>query len=453
VLRRAAPFVLSFGAVGALALAGGGYDPPAWGWAAIGLAWAAVAGLVLGERPALSSLERVALGALAAFVLWAAASLLWTASVPLTLLDAQRLLVLPLALAAFLALRGAGMLEGVAAASALASTWNLAARMGAGDEIGERAAPLGYGNAVGILAGIGLLLALGLARERPLWLAASAPTAAALVLSESRGAMLAVGAGAATVAALRSGAAPRLLPIALAGGAAVLAAAGLAGSDEREAYWGVAAAAAADRPLLGSGSGTWVRDWLVERDVLLPGRDAHSLYLETLAELGPVGLVLVLAALLVPLAAALRARERAGVPVAAGAYAAFVLHAGVDWDLELPAVALAGLVCGAFLLGAERVPRRAVPRAPAAALLGAVAVVAAVFLAGNSFVAAAARALRAGEPARAEERAATATRLAPWSAEAWRLRGEAQRELGDPGRAAASFRAGLEREPELHLAP
>jgi predicted Zn-dependent protease len=82
-------------------------------------------------------------------------------------------------------------------------------------------------------------------------------------------------------------------------------------------------------------------------------------------------------------------------------------------------------------------------------------VVAAIGLAGNAFVSAAADALREGDAARAEDRAATATRLAPWSAEAWRLRGEAQRELGDPAAAAASFREGLERdagEVELWLA-
>ncbi|HYT50946.1 MAG TPA: hypothetical protein VEL10_01935 [Gaiellaceae bacterium] len=38
-------------------------------------------------------------------------------------------------------------------------------------------------------------------------------------------------------------------------------------------------------------------------------RDAHSLYVETLAELGPIGLALLSAALVVPLVAAVRARR------------------------------------------------------------------------------------------------------------------------------------------------
>jgi O-antigen ligase len=454
-VRRAAPSLLSFVAVAGLALADGGYDPPSWGWAGIGLAWVAAAALVL-RGLSLSRLELVAVAALAGYAGWAALSTAWTASVPLSVLDAQRLLVLPLALAAFLAVRaGTGLLHGVAAAAALVSAWNLVTRVGAAEGLGEEAQPLGYGNAVGIVAGIGLLLALGLAREQPAWLAACVPTAGALLLSQSRGAVLAMGGGAVVVVALRSAAARVAVPVTIAAGGVLLATAALAESDERSAYWEVAAEAAAERPLLGAGAGAWVRDWVAGRDVLLPGRDAHSLYLETLAELGPLGLALVLAALLAPLAAALRAREAPHVPVAAGAYAAFVLHAGIDWDLELLAVALAGLAPGAFLLGAERAPRRGLPHGPVLAVLAAAGIASAAGLAGNTFVSGAAGALRAGDFARAEERAATATRLAPWSAEAWRLRGEAQRALGDRVGAASSFREGLERDEgdvELWLA-
>jgi O-antigen ligase len=363
--------------------------------------------------------------------------------------------VLPLGLAAFLAVGRSGLLEGVVVAATVASAWNLVTRVGAGSDLGETAQPLGYGNGVAILAGTGFLLALGLARERPVWLVACAPLGAALLLSESRGGMLAVGVGGAAFAALRSRRAPLAFPLVLVAGAVLLGTAGVAGSDERSAYWSVTAEAAAERPLLGSGAGTWVRSWLAERDVALPARDAHGLYVETLAELGPLGLALVLAALLAPLVAAVRARESRHVPAAAAAYSAFVLHAGVDWDLELIAVALAGIACGAFVLAAAKGPRAIVPRRPAFAALGAAAVVAAVGLAGNSFVSSSAAALRAGEPAAAEDRARTASRLAPWSAEAWRLRGEAQRELGDPAVAAESFREGIERDPgdaELWLA-
>ena len=86
-------------------------------------------------------------------------------------------------------------------------------------------------------------------------------------------------------------------------------------------------------------------------------RDAHSLYLETPAELGLVGLALAARA------ARLRRRGRAprrgaryAGPVAA--LAAFALHAGVDWDWELPALTLVALVLAGLVLSYRREPER-----------------------------------------------------------------------------------------------
>lgn len=396
-------------------------------------------------------LELTAVAALSGLALWAALSTLWSVSVPLSALDAQRLLVLPVALAAFAAVGRDGLLEGVALAATAASVWNLLTRSGASGDSGADALPLGYANGLAILAGIGLILALGLARERAAWLLACAPLAAVVLLSGSRAAVLAVGVGALVVVALRLG--RGLVPV-LAGGAVALVGGAVEFSEERAAYWRVTLEAAADRPVLGSGSGTWVRSWLAERDEPFPARDAHGLYVETLAELGPLGLALVVAALALPLVAAARTPRDPRVALAGGAYAAFALHAGVDWDLELTAVAAAGLACGAFLLSAAPGPRiRVPPRAAAVAV--AVAVVAGALLPGNVYVALARDALRSGDPALAESRAHSATRLAPWSAEARRLRGEASREIGARRRAAATFRRGLEQDSgdvELWLA-
>src|SRR5205807_465375 len=51
--------------------------------------------------------------------------------------------------------------------------------------------------------------------------------------------------------------------------------------------------------VLGSGAGTFEEFWVAHRRTSAYARDAHSLYLETLAELGPVGLGLLVAALAV----------------------------------------------------------------------------------------------------------------------------------------------------------
>ena len=60
----------------------------------------------------------------------------------------------------------------------------------------------------------------------------------------------------------------------------------------------------------------------------------------------------------VPLAAAYRHRHVPVVPGAAGAYAAFVVHSGLDWDWEVPAVVLFALTAaGALLIAARRTQR------------------------------------------------------------------------------------------------
>ena len=61
------------------------------------------------------------------------------------------------------------------------------------------------------------------------------------------------------------------------------------------------------------------------------------------------------------------ARRHPLVPGAAGAYAAYLVHTGVDWDWELPAVTLAGLLCGAAILS----PRGLAPFASALSLRSA----------------------------------------------------------------------------------
>ena len=82
-------------------------------------------------------------------------------------------------------------------------------------------------------------------------------------------------------------------------------------------------------------------------------RDAHGLYVETLAELGPLGLGLLLVALGVPLwrsGARSWTRRRGSI----GRVRRLRRPRRVDWDWELSAVTLAGLLCGALLVMAAR---------------------------------------------------------------------------------------------------
>jgi hypothetical protein len=121
--------------------------------------------------------------------------------------------------------------------------------------------------------------------------------------------------------------------------------------SNRYAYWRVAFHTWADHPLQGAGAAAFRVEWLRERPFRESVRDAHSLYFETLAELGLVGFVL-LCALLAGVLLAARKVLGADAALAAGPAAGLVVwavHAGVDWDWEMPALTLVALVLAARL--------------------------------------------------------------------------------------------------------
>jgi O-antigen ligase len=118
----------------------------------------------------------------------------------------------------------------------------------------------------------------------------------------------------------------------------------------------------ADHPIAGHGSGSFRVDWLRERDVRERVADAHSIYAETAAELGLLGLValgLFLGGIGFAAAAAIR-RARMEATGPAAVVVVWALHAGIDWHWEMPAVTLFALACAARLLAlAERTERYA----------------------------------------------------------------------------------------------
>jgi hypothetical protein len=117
-------------------------------------------------------------------------------------------------------------------------------------------------------------------------------------------------------------------------------------------YWRVALDVAADHPLAGAGPGAFAVEWLRRRTIDERVRNAHSLELETLADLGVVGLAL-LAAVLVACAVAAAGALRADRALAAGPAAAaltWLLHAGLDWDWEMPALTLVAVALAGLLL-------------------------------------------------------------------------------------------------------
>ncbi len=470
--------------VPALGLAQGGFDSSAWVWAGALAAWAAALGLVLTGGGAL----RAAWGwpaAGAALLLWTLASTLWSASPTQSVLEARRTLVYVAVVLAFVVLARRGATWPLVVGTHLALTGLLgyalvryllgthAADTFEGYHLSE---PLGYANAIGILAVLGALLALapavGSDGARRVLAAATVPLFAfALAFTGSNASWAALGVGA--VAAVACSPAPVSVVRAVALLAAPSAATRLArapqplrrqrGSADRRgraAAGGrcrdgdrrcVATPADADgavappparrrrarrrrdrggggRPRAGrldraatrpttASPGTSTRPTRCSARARAPsaGRgsaraspaggaaplDAHSLYLETLSELGLVGLLLLAAFVLVPFRRLVRSRGAPGAPAAAGAAVAFLAHAGVDWDWELPAVVVAGLACLAAVLLADG---RASEEQPAGSRLRAAALAAALVLGAVSI---------AGSASKAEPSALA--RLAAWT--------------------------------------
>ncbi|HYP48808.1 MAG TPA: O-antigen ligase family protein, partial [Thermoleophilaceae bacterium] len=501
----------------AIAGASGGFYPDAWGWLVLAFAWLAALALVLRERIALGRLDSAGCAALGLLTAWIGASIAWSEDVPQSVFELERVLVYLVALLALVvAVRRrslpwfvGGLLAGITAVCIAALISRLFPAEGAGTDVilvNRLSDPIGYWNALGIFAGMGALLALGLAAHGTRTAGRVAAAAALPVLlttlyfTYSRGSWIALAIGAlATVAldprrlglvtsalllapasvlavalssssdALTKLRAPReliaddgrqlalvlVLTVALSAATALVVSlagrrlrpssavrrgyggllgivaavalvvllvrvdgpvalandaysafkdenpaprsAGAAGdlnnrlftlrSNGRIDYWDASWKMNEARPLLGQGAGSFEQHWLRERPFPSQVQDAHGLYAEALGEIGWVGLGLIVLTLGLPLLAGLLARSDPLVPGAFGALCAYVAHAGVDWDWEVPAVTLVALACGAAMLVSARgrSSRRLALGSPARAAL-LVALVAVTALSGVGLV-------------------------------------------------------------------
>jgi O-Antigen ligase len=123
--------------------------------------------------------------------------------------------------------------------------------------------------------------------------------------------------------------------------------------SNRYDYWRVALDHGfAPHPLKGIGAGGFAVIWLQYRHVSDRAKVAHSLYIETLAELGIFGFAFLLAFLAGIAMAAARA-WRVAPARAAGPAAALVVwatHSAIDWDWEMPALTLVAIVLAGMLV-------------------------------------------------------------------------------------------------------
>jgi tetratricopeptide (TPR) repeat protein len=222
-------------------------------------------------------------------------------------------------------------------------------------------------------------------------------------------------------------------------------------SNGRLHQWHIALDEWDAHPLLGGGAGSFAEYWAAAGPNQPQMLDVHNLYLETLAELGPIGLALLVVTLLIPIAAAVRARHRSLVPIAAGAYFAWLVHVVYDWDWELPGVTIAAILCAGALLVAVRRQSSVAPRAPARwGLLAtaSIAGVAALFgLLGNRALASSTNAIHAGNTANAIAAAKDARRWAPWSSAPWAQLAFIHKLRGDRTAARAAYQQAVAKDP------
>jgi O-antigen ligase len=220
--------------------------------------------------------------------------------------------------------------------------------------------------------------------------------------------------------------------------------------DWREARW------------QGSGAGTFQNSWNEHRPLPAQVLDAHSLYIETLGELGLVGfalLLIALIALLAGLASRLRGPERTAAAAVLAASLTWAVHAGVDWDWELVAVSI--WVFG--LAGIALAPRAPATRRPMPRLLRLIVALGCLALAlspaalwrSQDKLETALTAFRAGDCPRTIDAALDSLRAVGARAEAWELIAYCDVRLGQEKLAVGAAEAAVRRDPgdwEYHYA-
>jgi hypothetical protein len=228
-------------------------------------------------------------------------------------------------------------------------------------------------------------------------------------------------------------------------------------SGTRYNLWAVAVDAFTARPLTGTGAGTYQFWWdRHERDsesVI----NAHSIWFETMAELGVPGLIAIVAflgsavALLLSVRRRSRRRKSAAASTAAtAAFIVFLLHASVDWMWQSTAVtilALGGLMAAGARLSAGRVTFRWWARAGLALLAAAAAAFQLPGVLSTLDVRHSQAAERHGDGGLGLAWAQAAVNAEPWAATSYDQLGLVRESAGQLRAAAAALRRAIDREP------
>jgi len=119
-------------------------------------------------------------------------------------------------------------------------------------------------------------------------------------------------------------------------------------------FWGAAVSQFRAYPLRGGGAGSWEFWWQQHGSLPIFTEFAHSIYLETMGELGVIGLLLLLGWLLLAVVGAIRSARILGnayVAALASVGIAFFVAAAYDWVWQLSALAVVGVGALGVALG------------------------------------------------------------------------------------------------------
>jgi hypothetical protein len=212
-------------------------------------------------------------------------------------------------------------------------------------------------------------------------------------------------------------------------------------------------------PLKGGGSGTFEYWWAENGTQPVFVRDGHSLYVETLGELGVVGFVLLISFLIGSFSIGLSKwakaaqRRRTQLAAALAGSAAFCLAAGFDWVWELAVVPVAFLLLVSVLVTAGNRPWEDGFRLPVVArvvtavvAIAAMAAIAVPLASSISIDQSQARA-RSDDLSGALSAARTAQNVQPYAATPRLQEALVLERRGELGPAAAAARAATRREP------
>ena len=199
-------------------------------------------------------------------------------------------------------------------------------------------------------------------------------------------------------------------------------------------WWSSAADEWQTRPFVGRGAGSYEAWWAEHASIPAFVRDAHSLYLETLGELGLVGLALLVAFLV---RASSPERDASATGVKANAprsrrswpSSPFVFEAGIDWMWELTAVSAVAMFALGLLTGPATEPavsglqavetrRRVSPviRIAVAAVAFGLIVAETIPLLANMEVRKSQDSVNSGDLVQALDQAESARSIQPWAA-------------------------------------